>query len=167
MADLPPRLRALVEAAGADATVVVSRNGGLGEVVRPQVGLEIGPAGSGPFWEASEPLPVLSGPQADLWTALNGAFAEVPWRVRVPAGVAVGAPLVVVHWLEGEGAAIFPRLEVEVAEGASVQVIEVLASPAPACSPSRWRNCRSGPVPASILAMSSCSVRAPGRSATR
>ncbi len=34
---------ALVEAAGADATVVVSRNGGLGEVVCPQAGLEIGP----------------------------------------------------------------------------------------------------------------------------
>ncbi len=34
----------------------------------------------------------------------------------------------VVHWLEGEGAAIFPRLEVEVAEGASVQVVEVVAS---------------------------------------
>jgi Fe-S cluster assembly protein SufD len=128
VADLPPRLRALVEAAGADATVVVSRNGGLGEVVNPQAGLEIGPAGSGPFWEASEPLPVLAGPPADLWTALNGAFAEVPWRVRVPPGLAVGAPLVVVHWLEGDGAAIFPRLEVEVAEGASLQVVEVLAS---------------------------------------
>jgi Fe-S cluster assembly protein SufD len=130
VADLPTSLRALVEAAGADATVVVSRNGGLGEVVGPQAGLEIGPAGSGPFWEASEPLPVLAGPQADLWTALNGALAEVPWRVRVAPGLAVSAPLVVVHWLEGEGAAVFPRLEVEVSEGASLQVVEVMASEA-------------------------------------
>jgi hypothetical protein len=84
VSDLPPQLRALVEAAGPAATVVVSRNGGLGEVVHPQSGLEIGPAGSGPFWDASEPLPVLAGPQADPWTALNGAFVEVPWRVRVP-----------------------------------------------------------------------------------
>jgi Fe-S cluster assembly protein SufD len=119
-----------VEAAGPEATVVVSRNGGLGEVVGPQAGLEIGPAGSGPFWEASEPLPVLAGPQADLWAALNGALAEVPWRVRVAPGLAVSAPLVVVHWLEGEGAAVFPRLEVEVSEGASLQVVEVVASEA-------------------------------------
>jgi Fe-S cluster assembly protein SufD len=125
----PAQLRALVAAAGADATVVVSRNGGLGEVVHPQLGLEIGPAGSGPFWEATEPRPVLAGPQADVWTALNGAFTEVPWRVRVAPGLAMGAPLVVVHWLEGEGAAVFPRLEVDVGEGASVQVVEVVASP--------------------------------------
>jgi Fe-S cluster assembly protein SufD len=130
VADLPTSLRALVEAAGADATVVVSRNGGLGEVVGPQAGLEIGPAGSGPFWEAAEPLPVLAGPQPDLWAALNGALAEVPWRVRVAPGLAVSAPLVVVHWLEGEGAAVFPRLEVEVSEGASLQVVEVVASEA-------------------------------------
>jgi Fe-S cluster assembly protein SufD len=128
VADLPTALRALVEAAGASATVVVSRNGGLGEVIGPQAGLEIGPAGSGPFWQAAEPLPVLAGPHADLWSALNGAFAEVPWRVRVAPGLAVSAPLVVVHWLEGDGSAVFPRLEVEVGEGASVQVVEVVAS---------------------------------------
>jgi Fe-S cluster assembly protein SufD len=128
VADLPAPLRELVEAAGADATVLVSRNGGLGEVVRPQPGVEIGPAGSGPFWEATEPLPVLAGPQADPWTALNGAFAEVPWRVRVAPGLAVAAPVVVVHWLEGEGVAVFPRLEVEVGEGACLQVVEIVAS---------------------------------------
>ncbi len=128
VADLPAQLRALVEAAGADATVVVSRNGGLGEVVRPQAGLDIGLSGAGPFGEAAGPLPILAGPPADPWTWLNSAFAEVPWRVRVAPGVAVGAPLVVVHWLEGEGAAVFPHLEVEVSEGASLQVVEVVAS---------------------------------------
>jgi Fe-S cluster assembly protein SufD len=128
VADLPAQLRGLVEAAGPDATVLVSRNGGAGEVVRPQPGLAVGPAPSGPFWQATEPLPVLAGPQADVWTALNGAFVEVPWRVKVAPGVAVGAPLVVVHWVEGAGAAVFPHLEVEVAEGASLQLVEVVAS---------------------------------------
>jgi Fe-S cluster assembly protein SufD len=127
-ADLPAPLRDLVEAAGADATVLVSRNGGPGEVVRPQSGLAIGPAASAPFWPSTEPVPASAGPHADVWTALNGAFVEVPWRVRVSPGVAVGAPLVVVHWIEGDGAAVFPRLEVEVAEGASLQLVEVVAS---------------------------------------
>jgi Fe-S cluster assembly protein SufD len=128
VADLPVALLDLVDAAGPDATVLVSRNGGLGEVVRPQSGLVIEAAPSGPFWEGREPPPVLAGPGADVWTALNGALVEVPWRVRVSPGVAVAAPLVVVHWAEGEGAAVFPRLEVEVAEGGSLRVVEVLAS---------------------------------------
>ena len=117
---------------------------------------------------ATGPRPALAGPEADVWTALNGAFAEVPWRVTVSPGVAVAAPLVVVHWLEGEGVAVFPRLEVEVAEGASLAggrgggVARV-----PACSPCRWHSCGWGRGPGSSSA--TCNFWAPGRgsSATR
>jgi Fe-S cluster assembly protein SufD len=40
----------------------------------------------------------------------------------------VDAPVVVVHWVDGDGVAVFPRLEVEVGESGSVQVLEVVAS---------------------------------------
>jgi Fe-S cluster assembly protein SufD len=46
----------------------------------------------------------------------------------VAPGAHLVAPLVLVHWLDAEGAAVFPRLEVEVGANASAQVLEVLAS---------------------------------------
>ena len=59
---------------------------------------------------------------------MNGAFVRAPWRVTVRAGAEVAAPLVVVHWLDEAGRAVFPRLEVEVGENASVTVVEIIAS---------------------------------------
>lgn len=126
--ELPGELQALVSAAGPAATVVVSHNGGEGRVLRPQAGLGVEVAGHGPFGEGTEPAPVLHGPTADIWTALNGAFVQVPWRVTVAAGAVVAGPLVVVHWLDRPGGAVFPRLEVEVGDNASVQVVEIVAS---------------------------------------
>ena len=127
--DLPGDVRRLVLAAGTDATVVVARNGGGGDVVRPQPGLEVGPVGAGPLGADAQPLPALAGPRADIWTALNGAFVQVPWRVSVPAGVSLEAPVVIVHWLDAAEAAVFPRLEVELGAGSEAQVLEILASP--------------------------------------
>lgn len=128
LADLPGELRRLVEAAGPGATVLVTRNGGPGHVVNQQAGVDVAPAAAPPSGGDGEPLPVLAGPHADLWTALNGAFVAVPWRVSVAPGAAVAAPVVVLHWLDGDGAAIFPHLEVDVGRSASAQVVEVVAS---------------------------------------
>jgi Fe-S cluster assembly protein SufD len=128
VAQLPAELQLLVEAAGPGATVVVSHNGGGGAVERPQPGLEVAAAGNGPLGNGSDPGLALSGPRADPWVALNGAFVQAPWRVTVPAGVAVASPVVLVHWLDQEGAAVFPRLEVELGDNASVEVVEVIAS---------------------------------------
>ena len=126
--ELPDELQALVGAAGPEATVVVSHNGGEGRIVNPQDGLEVVPFGDAPLGEGTPPAPVLHGPQADIWTALNGAFVQVPWRVSVAAGAVVEGPLVVVHWLDKDGCAVFPRLEVEVGDNASVRVVEIVAS---------------------------------------
>jgi Fe-S cluster assembly protein SufD len=128
LADLPAAVQQLVEAAGTEASVVVSHNGGEGAVIRPQPGLDVAPYGDAPLGDGTEPDPVVAGPRADLWVALNGSFAQVPWRVKVAAGVTVQKPVVLVHWMDQEGAAIFPRLEVEVGENASVEVLEVIAS---------------------------------------
>jgi len=126
--ELPDELKALVGAAGPEATVVVSHNGGEGRILNPQDSFEIVPFGDAPLGEGAPPGPVLHGPLADIWTALNGAFVQVPWRVTVAAEAVVEGPLVVVNWFDKDGCAFFPRLEVEVGDNASVQVVEIIAS---------------------------------------
>ncbi|HMK95892.1 MAG TPA: hypothetical protein VK425_00005, partial [Acidimicrobiales bacterium] len=80
--DLPGDLAALVGALGPEATVVVSANGGAGTVLRPQAGVQVGAADERPLGGYDlEPAPALAGPRADAWTAFNGAFVRVPWRV--------------------------------------------------------------------------------------
>jgi Fe-S cluster assembly protein SufD len=127
--DLPGELQALVGAVGAEATVLVSHNGGEGRILHPQDTLRVAAFGDAPLGEGTPPAPVLHGPAADIWTALNGAFVQVPWRVTVAAGAMVEQPLVVVHWFDRDGCAVFPRLEVEVGDNASLRVVEIIASP--------------------------------------
>ena len=124
---LPGDVRRLVAAAGPGATVLVSHNGGHGQVLQPQPGLQVGPA-DGPLL-AEDVRPSGGGPGPDAWTALNGAFVAVPWRVTVAPGADVERPLVVVHWLDGDGSAAFPRLEVQLGEGSALKMLEVIASP--------------------------------------
>ena len=124
--DLPADVAQLVAAAGPSATVVVSRDGGDAEVLRPQQGISVAPSGQGPCADG-EPVRALAGPGGDPWVALNGAFAPTQWRLTVAPGSVIQDPVVIVHWLEREGAALFPRLEVELGEDAEAQVLEVVA----------------------------------------
>ena len=113
--DLPKSIRGLIAAAGPDASLLVAGDLDVAELHRPQPGLVVAPAGDAPASVGdAEPLPLLAGPRADIWTALNGAFVAAPWKVVVEPGVALAAPVVVVHWLSREGAAYFPRLEVQI-----------------------------------------------------
>jgi len=125
---LPVAVQQLVAGAGPAATLVISHNGGEGPVLQPQAGLDVVPIGHGPIHGSGEPLTALSGPRADVWKAMNGAFVRAPWRVTVSPGAEVAAPLVVVHWLDEDGSAVFPRLEIEVGDNASLQLVEVIAS---------------------------------------
>ena len=126
--ELPDELQALVATAGPRATVIVSHNGGEGRILNPQDSLQVAGFGDAPLGEGTPPAPVLHGPAPDIWTAMNGAFVQVPWRVTVAPGAVVEGPLVVVHWLDKDGCAVFPRLEVEVGDNASVRVVEIIAS---------------------------------------
>jgi Fe-S cluster assembly protein SufD len=126
--DLPGSVQQLVNAVGSGATLVVSHNGGEAAVKGPQAGVDVRPGGYGPLGDGKEPVTALAGPRADSWRAMNGAFVRAPWRVTVAPDAAVPAPVVVVHWFDADGGAIFPRLEVEVGENASVRVLEVMAS---------------------------------------
>ncbi|MGH9187600.1 MAG: Fe-S cluster assembly protein SufD [Acidimicrobiales bacterium] len=65
---------------------------------------------------------------ADVFAVLNDAFCLDPVVVRVPAGVAVPGPIVIVHWSDTGGLAVFPRLVVEVGEGAQAAVLDVHVS---------------------------------------
>jgi len=126
-AKLPRRLQELVQSLGSRATVVVTYNGGEAEVARPQPGLELGPLASGGLTAGAAHS--YGGPGRDVWTDLNCAFVTVPWSARVAAGAVLDAPVVLVHWVDGEGGAFFPHLEVELEDGASAEFLEVVASP--------------------------------------
>lgn len=125
--DLPEPVKALVEAAGPGATYLISCNGGHAQPRHPAPGVRIGPS-PGPLFGQGPEGDNLGGPPPDVWTDLNGALVGVPWRLSVPADLVVEAPVVIVHWLQGEGACLFPRLEVDLGPGAAARVIEVVAS---------------------------------------
>jgi len=124
---LPAEVATLVRSAGPGATIILSTGGGEAKVANLQPGLTVSPAEQRPLGGGGEPALALAGPAADPFVALNGAFSLAPWRVAVAPGTALTNPVVLVHWLVGERAAFFPRLEVELGESASAQVMEVVA----------------------------------------
>jgi Fe-S cluster assembly protein SufD len=80
---------------------------------------------------AEDSSPVLVGDVAgepDPFAALNTAFSPVPLRLVVGPGLGA-APIVVVHWVDGDGVAVFPRLILEVTDASEATVLEVVAGP--------------------------------------
>ncbi|MDQ3569677.1 MAG: Fe-S cluster assembly protein SufD, partial [Actinomycetota bacterium] len=69
---------------------------------------------------------VTKGP--DVFVDLATAFMADPVVVRVPRGVAVERPVVVMHWMDVEGGAVFPRLVVQTGEASQVSVLDHVAS---------------------------------------
>ncbi|MGP0029081.1 MAG: SufB/SufD family protein [Acidimicrobiales bacterium] len=73
----------------------------------------------------------------DALVRLNDAFLPDAVLVDVPAGVAVPAPILIVHWCDrdessGLGAAVFPRTAVRLGDGAAASVVEIYAGAASA-----------------------------------
>ena len=64
----------------------------------------------------------------DAFTELSTAFTSSATLVRVPKGVVVDRPIVVAHWIDGDGAAVFPRTFVKLSEDAQATVIELYQS---------------------------------------
>ena len=64
----------------------------------------------------------------DLFALMNAAFSVEPLLVRVPPGVSVEGPIVVRHWLDADGGAVFPRLIVDAGADSSVEVLELYGS---------------------------------------
>jgi Fe-S cluster assembly protein SufD len=65
----------------------------------------------------------------DALVRLNDAFLADAVYVDVPAGTTVEHPVLVLHWCDAAGAAVFPRTVVRAAERAQVSVVEVFAGP--------------------------------------
>lgn len=64
----------------------------------------------------------------DRFALMNAAFSAEPVLVRVPPGVSVEGPIVIRHWLDADGAAVFPRLIVDAGADSSVEVLELYGS---------------------------------------
>jgi Fe-S cluster assembly protein SufD len=64
----------------------------------------------------------------DAFTVLHDAFLAGGALIRVPAGVVVDRPILVLHWSHGEGRASFPHTLVVAGEAAEVAVVDRFAS---------------------------------------
>jgi Fe-S cluster assembly protein SufD len=120
--DAPPAL--VPEGTGERAALVVVHNG------RP-ARIEIDPALAAQGLVVADVADLPDGDDllgrltvADAFTELNSAFLPGATVVRVPRGLVVEQPIVIVHHLDGEGVASFARTIVLAGESSDVTVIE-------------------------------------------
>jgi Fe-S cluster assembly protein SufD len=126
---LPPALQAVVDAVGERSGLVVLANGRL-------VHSELAPALSGQGVvmglvgdaEADGDVSLPAG-TPDVFVDLGTAFMADGVEIGVPSGVTAANPIVVVHWVDAEGGAVFPRLVVRAGEASEVSVVDHVASP--------------------------------------
>jgi Fe-S cluster assembly protein SufD len=78
--------------------------------------------------DVEDVLGVCSDASPDAFTRLHDAFLAGGALVRVPAGVVVEQPIVVLHWSEGDGLATFPHTLVVAEESAEVTVFDRFGS---------------------------------------
>jgi Fe-S cluster assembly protein SufD len=69
-------------------------------------------------------LGACSDASPDAFTVLHDAFLVGGAVIKVPAGVVVDQPIVVLHWEEGDGLATFPHTLVVAGEAAEVTVFD-------------------------------------------
>ena len=64
----------------------------------------------------------------DLFADMNELFAPATISVSAKAGAMIAEPIVVVHLIDADGAAVFTRLVVDAAESSALKVLEVFRS---------------------------------------
>jgi len=108
------------------AATVVVRNG---FVVHAEIapayeakGLYAGRLVDGPSADAA--LGAVAGDGPDVFAALNDARHSDPVLVSVPAGVTIDRPIVVVDWVDADGAAVWPRLVVRAGDDSELNVLD-------------------------------------------
>jgi Fe-S cluster assembly protein SufD len=74
--------------------------------------------------EIASTLGVCSDASPDAFTVLHDAFLAGGAFVKVPRGVVIERPIVVLHWSEGDGLASFPHTLVVAEDGAEVTVFD-------------------------------------------
>ncbi len=127
--DLPPALEAVAAAVGERAGLVVLHNG---RVVRAELEPSLSERGVvvGALVDSADGEELVGSVAADpdAFVDLNTAFMADVVVVRVPRGVAVERPVLVLHWVDAAGGAIFPRLVVRAGEASQVSVVDHVAS---------------------------------------
>jgi Fe-S cluster assembly protein SufD len=120
--------------AGERAGLVVVRNGRVvhHELDETLAGKGVVVCGLATCDEAdlADVLGACSDASPDAFTVLHDAFLAGGALIRVPPGVVVDKPIIVLHWSEGEGLATFPHTVVAAEESAEVTVLDRFGSPA-------------------------------------
>jgi Fe-S cluster assembly protein SufD len=128
---VPDEARRVLDAVTDRAGTVVVRNGFV-------VHAEVAPGYEGRLWvgrlaEATDgdaaagvvlDAPAGTGGGYDVFADMNAAGAADPVLVEVRAGAIVESPVVVVDWIDAEGAAVYPHLVVRVGADAEARVLE-------------------------------------------
>ena len=126
----PRPLGPALEAIGDRAGLVVVRDGTITDielddaVTRRGVVLAdlVTADGDDPGWGA------VADDGTDSFTELNTAFSRGALLLRVPDGVVVDHPIVVMHCVESDGIAVFPRTIVQLGRDSEATVVEWQAS---------------------------------------
>ena len=79
--------------------------------------------------DVAEVLGSCSQASPDAFTVLHDAFLAGGAFIKVPAGVVVDKPIIVLHWSEGEGLVTFPHTLVVADESAEITVVDRFGSP--------------------------------------
>ncbi|MDP9074723.1 MAG: Fe-S cluster assembly protein SufD [Actinomycetota bacterium] len=122
--EIPAAVKPILDAIGGRSALIVTGTGGTGLIGPVADGVTIALAAD----EGEQVAPGQVSGEPDAFVMLNAAFVDRPLSVGVARGKVVVDPIVVVHWVDGEGAASFPRTVVTLAEGAEALVVEILAS---------------------------------------
>jgi Fe-S cluster assembly protein SufD len=124
--DIPAGAAAVLESVGHRAGAVIVRNGHVVHfelgAAWSDLGVAFGPAAD--VDGADEVLGTVADGSIDVFGLLNDAHSVQPIVLIVPRGVVVDAPVVVIDWVDIEGAATFPRLVVQLGEDAEATVLE-------------------------------------------
>jgi Fe-S cluster assembly protein SufD len=118
---VPAALQVVVEACGPYAALAVVRNGSLAHVDRADPAVEIEAV-------AGDDADVVAG-EDDVFTRLSREHALDTVAVRIKRGAVVERPVVVLHWIDADGAAVFPRLVVHAGEASQAVVLDHVSSP--------------------------------------
>ena len=130
---LPGAVQPLVDAVGERAGLLVMHNGTVTHAeLEPDLarrGVVVGSLAGLGGDRSDDGAPGSATDEADPFVDLSTAFAADVALVRVPAGVVVERPIVVVHWVDAEGGAVFPQLVVQTGATAQASILDYVSSP--------------------------------------
>ncbi len=129
-AGVPSPLQPVLDGLGERAAVVAVVNGRVThvevEAAAAELGVEVGRLVD--LDASGAALGSVGGEAVTAFGQLHDAFSADPVLVRVPAGVVVPVPVVILHWTDAAASATFPHLVVDAGENSEVVVYDHNAS---------------------------------------